>query len=287
MPFGCLSPRQPGCRMTRDRAVTTLTSDRTVATHLHERGDRAERTDEVLARLESADTEAERDELIDELIRLNMPVARSIAHRYRSRGIAVEDLEQVAYVALVRVAHSYDRSSGHDFLSYAVPSIRGEVRRHFRDIGWMVRPPRRVQELQSRIASTESGLASELGHPPTPDELASALDASEDDIVEALAANGCFSPDSLDRIVHDDGPGSLGDHLGAEEPGLASAEARVMLAPALGRLCERDRFIVRKRFFAQQTQQEIADEIGVTQMQVSRLLARICRDLRRDVESRA
>jgi RNA polymerase sigma-B factor len=224
---------------------------------------------------------------LDELIRLNMPVARSIAYRYRSRGIAVEDLEQVAYVALVRVARSYDHSAGHDFLSYAVPSIRGEVRRHFRDIGWMVRPPRRVQELQSRIASTESGLASELGHPPTPDELASALDASEDDIVEAMAANGCFAPTSLDQMVHDDGAGSLGDRLGAEEPGLASAEARVLLAPALRRLCERDRFIVRKRFFAQHTQQEIADEIGVTQMQVSRLLARICKDLRQDVESRA
>jgi RNA polymerase sigma-B factor len=255
-------------------------------THLRERHDRAERTDEVLARLDEAESAAEREELIAELIRLNMPVARSIAVRYRRRGIAEEDLEQVAYLALVRVAHSYDHSSGHDFLSYAVPSIRGEVRRHFRDVGWMVRPPRRVQELQSRIASAESTLSSELGHPPTPAELADELDVSCDDVEEALAANGCFTPTSLDQAAHDDAAGSLGDRLGVDEPGLAAAEARVVLAPALRRLGERDQLIVRMRFFAQRTQQEIADEIGVTQMQVSRLLGRICKDLREDVESR-
>lgn len=253
--------------------------------HTRERRDRAERTDEILDRLDAAGSEAEREALIEDLIRLNMPVARSIATRYRRRGIADDDLEQVAYLALVRVAHTYDHSTGHDFLSYAVPSIRGEVRRHFRDVGWMVRPPRRVQELQSRIASTESELSSELGHPPTADELAVALDASRDDVEEALAANGCFTPSSLDQLVHEDVPGSLGDQLGTEEPGLAAAEARLVLGPALRRLGERDRLIVRLRFFAQRTQQEIADEIGVTQMQVSRLLSRICKDLREDVES--
>jgi RNA polymerase sigma-B factor len=256
------------------------------ATHLHERRDRAERTDDVLDRLDTARDADDREALTEELIRLNMPVARSIAIRYRRRGIPDDDLEQVAYLALVRVAHSYDHSSGHDFLSYAVPSIRGEVRRHFRDVGWMVRPPRRVQELQSRIASTESELASELGHPPTPQELATELDESADDVHEALAANGCFTPTSLDQVVHEDAPGSLGDQLGAEEPGLAAAEARVVLGPALDRLGERDQSIVRMRFFGQRTQQEIADEIGVTQMQVSRLLSRIMRDLRADVESR-
>jgi RNA polymerase sigma-B factor len=240
----------------------------------------------VLDRLDGARSESLRRELIDELIRLNMPVARSIAVRYRRRGIPDDDLEQVAYLALVRVAHTYDHASGHDFLSYAVPSIRGEVRRHFRDVGWMVRPPRRVQELQSRIAATESELSSELGHPPTASELADALNETEEDVDEALAANGCFTPTSLDQVVHEDAAGSLGDQLGAEETGLAAAEARVVLAPALRRLGERDRAIVRMRFFGQRTQQEIADEIGVTQMQVSRLLSRICRNLRAEVESR-
>jgi len=267
--------------------ISTTSDDPTRASvssaQLPERRDRAERTEEVLDRLDSPESEAEREELLAELIRLNMPVARSIAVRYRRRGVAEEDLEQVAYLALVRVASSYDHSSGHDFLSYAVPSIRGEVRRHFRDLGWMVRPPRRVQELQSRIASTESELSSQLGHPPTPAELADELETSRDDVEEALAANGCFTPTSLDQAAHDDAPGSIGDQLGEDEPGLAAAEARLMLAPALGRLGQRDQLIVRMRFFDQRTQQEIADEIGVTQMQVSRLLGRICHDLRKDV----
>jgi RNA polymerase sigma-B factor len=267
------------------RHRSTLDRSTSSSTHLPERRDRATCTDEVLARLDDATSETEREMLIEELIRINMPVARSIAVRYRRRGIAEEDLEQVAYLALVRVAHSYDHSSGHDFLSYAVPSIRGEVRRHFRDVGWMVRPPRRVQELQSRIAAAESELSSELGHPPTAAELADRLGATLDDVEEALAANGCFTPTSLDQVVHDDGTGSLGDRLGADEPGLAAAEARVVLAPALRRLGERDRLIVRMRFFGQRTQQEIADEIGVTQMQVSRLISRICKDLRETVES--
>ena len=240
----------------------------------------------MLARINSARDESERERLTEELIRLNMPVARSIAVRYRRRGIPDDDLEQVAYLALVRVAHAYDHSSGNDFLSYAVPCIRGEVRRHFRDVGWMVRPPRRVQELQSRIASAESRLSSELGHPPTVDELAEELDASPEDLVEALAANGCFTPTSLDQVVHEDASDTLGDQLGSEESGIAAAEARVVLAPALRRLGERDRTIVRMRFFGQRTQQEIAEEIGVTQMQVSRLLSRIFKDLREDVESR-
>ena len=270
---------------------TTTTLDRhapstALPDHRHERRDRAERTDEVLRALDSARDEPQRQELLEELIRLNMPVARSIAVRYRRRGIPDDDLEQVAYLALVRVAHSYDHSSGHDFLSYAVPCIRGEVRRHFRDVGWMVRPPRRVQELQSRIASAESELSSELGHPPTVDELAEDLGESPEDVQEAQAANGCFTPTSLDQAVHEDASGTLGDQLGVEESGIGAAEARVVLAPALRRLGERDRTIVRMRFFGQHTQQEIADEIGVTQMQVSRLLSRIFKDLRADVESR-
>jgi len=238
----------------------------------------------VLARLDSAHSDRQRSELLDELIRLNMPVARSIAARYRRRGIPDEDLEQVAYLALVRVAKSYDHASGHDFLSYAVPSIRGEVRRHFRDVGWMVRPPRRVQELQGRIAAAESVLATALGHPPRPHELAEELGEPLEDVEEALAANGCFTPTSLDQVVHEDASGSLGDQLGEEESGLEAADARVILAPALRRLGERDRTIVTMRFFGQRTQQEIADEIGVTQMQVSRLLSRICGRLRAEVD---
>lgn len=250
----------------------------------HERADRARRTDEVLARLDETVDPEGRQHLLDELVRINMGVAESIAARYRHRGIGDDDLQQVAYVALVRVAQTYDHQSGHDFLSYAVPSIRGEVRRHFRDQGWMVRPPRRVQEVQSRVTAAQSELGTELGHPPTAGELAEELDEPVHDVEEALAANGCFSPTSLDQVVGVTESTSIGDQLGEEEPGLDAAEARVVLAPVVRELDERERRILELRFFGDCTQQEIADEIGVTQMQVSRLLSGLMARLRSALE---
>jgi len=255
---------------------------------VRERADRARRTEQVLDQLDHLDPgrdEAQRADLLQELIEVNMGVAQSIAARYRNRGINDEDLEQVAYLALVRVSHSYDHSSGYDFMSYAVPSIRGEVRRYFRDHGWMVRPPRRVQEMQSRISAAESELTTQLGHPPTARELASELDAPEDDVHEALAANGCFTPTSLDQSVNDAGKTSIGDQLTLDEDGLAAAEARLVLAPVVRHLTARERRILDMRFFGDCTQQDIADEIGVTQMQVSRLLSALLDRLRTHLEA--
>jgi RNA polymerase sigma-B factor len=236
----------------------------------------------VLDRLDHA-RGRRREELLDELVRLNMGVAESIAARYRHRGISDEDLQQVAYLALVRVARNYDHASGHDFLSYAVPSIRGEVRRHFRDHGWMVRPPRRVQEVQSRISAVESELSTDLGHPPTPEELADDLGEPVGDVREAMAANGCFAPTSLDQVVGTTETTSIGDQLGCDEPGLDAAEARVVLAPVVRRLSTRERRILDLRFFGGCTQQEIADDLGVTQMQVSRLLSALLRRMREEI----
>lgn len=248
-----------------------------------ERVARERRTTRVLDQLDRTRDGTDRDALIAQLIEINMGVAESIAGRYRHRGISDEDLQQVAYLALVRVAHCYDHSSGHDFLSYAVPSIRGEIRRHFRDRGWMVRPPRRVQELQGRISATESALASLLGHPPTAADLAQELDVPEADVEEALAATGCFTPTSLDQVVITDTT-SIGDQLGRPEPGLEAVEARVVLAPVVRRLNARERRILELRFFGQCTQQEIADDIGVTQMQVSRLLQALLARLRAQLQ---
>jgi len=212
-----------------------------------------------------------------------MTVARSVAARYRHRGVASDDLEQVAYAALVRAAHTFDPGAGHDFLSYAVPSIRGEVRRYFRDRGWMVRPPRRIQELQFRITRTESDLGTVLGRPPRACDLSEELDEATEDVEEALAANGCFTPASLDQVPHTVGAASIGDGLGDEDSGFGAVEARVVLHRALRNLGERDRRIVVLRFFGECTQQEIADDIGVTQMQVSRLLDSIYRRLRQEL----
>ena len=126
-----------------------------------------------------------------------------MAARYRNRGIELEDLQQVALLGLTKAAHRFDPDLGHDFMSFAVPTIRGELRRHFRDLGWVVRPPRRVQELQSRISRAQAQLEQALGRSPRPSELASHLEVDLDDVVEALAADGCFTPTSLDTPLDD------------------------------------------------------------------------------------
>jgi len=252
-------------------------------TRAHERADRARRTDDILDELDHTESEEARDQLFEALVRANMGVARSIAARYRNRGISDDDLEQVAYLALVRAARAYDHSRGHDFMSFCVPSIRGEVRRHFRDLGWMVRPPRRVQELQSRLERTESDLQHRLGRAPRTDEIAHDLDAPVSDVEEALATVGCFSPVSLDQPTSTETT-SIADQLGSVDSGLAAVEARVMLAPAVRGLDRRERRILELRFFHGCTQQEIADDIGVTQMQVSRLLSGLMQRLRAQLE---
>ena len=216
-----------------------------------------------------------------------MGVARSVASRYRNRGVDDEDLLQVAYLALTRAARDYDPGRQDDFLSYAVPTIRGELKKYFRDLGWVVRPPRRIQETQAQVSRAEGELVQSFGRTPTAAEVADHLQAQVHDVLEAMAAEGCFSPTSLDKHVGrpDGGQGgiSLGDLLAEVDPAEPATEARIELGPAMRRLSERDRRILYLRFFEECTQQEIADDIAVTQMQVSRLLTRILRDLRADL----
>jgi RNA polymerase sigma-B factor len=240
---------------------------------------RARRTDAIVCDLRDVSRGAETQELTRQLIETNAAVARSMASRYRNRGIDLDDLEQVALLGLTKAAQRFDPAAGHDFLSFAVPTIRGELRRHFRDSGWMVRPPRRVQDLQTRIAGAQEELESQLGRSPRPSEIATNLGEDTSDVVEALAADGCFTPTSLDARVAD-GSSSLGDLLGEDDRALAQAEAKVMLEPLMRALTARDRRIVRLRYFQEQTQQEIADTVGLTQAQVSRVLTRILADLR-------
>jgi RNA polymerase sigma-B factor len=282
----------PAAALTTQIAVTPLTTsllperpvpEQNVATRPvepAERSDRAEKTAYLLRAAADAD-DTERRLLLDEVVLLNRGVAHAIASRYRSRGVAEEDLQQVACLALVKAANGYDPEAGHDFLSYAVPTIRGEVKRYFRDHGWAVRPTRRIQELQSRISMAENDLSFALGRSPRISELAEHLDECIEDITEALATDGCFTPASLDRPVgHEDESATLGDLLGGEDGDRDALEARVILGPVVRRLGDRDRRILMLRFFKGWTQQEIAQDIGVTQMQVSRLLSRILRDLR-------
>lgn len=218
-------------------------------------------------------------------VSINMPMARGLARRYRSQGLSLDDLYQVAYLGLVESTERFDPDRGHGFTEFAVPTIRGELRKHFRDAGWTVRPPRRLQELQAAIRMSEQDLNQSLGRSPRPSEIADQLGENVRDVIEALAIDGCFQPSSLDAptgAAHDAPP--LAETLGREDD-YGAADARLMLAPAIRHLKARDRQIMELRYFRGLTQQEIGDAIGVTQMQVSRLIARILRDLRKSVGS--
>jgi RNA polymerase sigma-B factor len=238
----------------------------------------------TIALVPPADEQSAATNAWSDLIEAYAPVARSMAARYRNRGIDLDDLEQVALLGLTKAAQRFNPDAGHDFMSYAVPTVRGELRRHFRDYGWMIRPPRRVQELQAKIRTVEQQLLAELGRSPRPSEIAARLEAPLEEVVEALASDGCFAPSSLDVPVAD-GASGLSDLLGSEDRELGRAEARIVVARALGRLSERDRRIVRMRFYEDRSQQEIGHVIGVAQTQVSRILTRILKDLRAQLES--
>ncbi len=244
---------------------------------------RSERTRELFSLALSADSEDERQQVFDAVIEMHLDLAHAEAARYRSRGVPLDDLRQVAALALTKATHGYDVTIGHDFLSYAVPTIRGELRKHFRDHGWMIRPPRRIQELQARINSAEAELSFRLGRSPQPVEIAEYLQESLESVIEALASDGCFVPASLDHPTSGDGSTTLGELLPFDDTERRAAEARLMLSPVLRDLAERDRLILSMRFCEGLTQREIATRIGVTQMQVSRLLTRILSQLRSGV----
>lgn len=244
---------------------------------------RNERTRELFTMALASESVAERQQLLDQVIVLHLELAHAEAKRYRSRGVPLDDLRQVAALALTKATNGYDVTTGHDFLSYAVPTIRGELRKHFRDHGWMIRPPRRIQELQARINVAGAELAHELGRAPVPTEIARRLEEPEASVIEALASDGCFVPASLDHPAGGDGLTTLGDLLPHDDLDHQASEARLVLRPVLRSLSDRDRQILTMRFYEGLTQREIASRIGVTQMQVSRLLTRILGQLRSDV----
>lgn len=247
-----------------------------------QRDDRADRTARVLR--EAARTHGgRRRALVDEAIRLNLPVARSLASRYRNRGQPREDLEQVACLALTVAAQRFEPARGKDFLSYAVPTIRGELKRHFRDAAWTVRPPRRVQEARTEISEARADLAQDLGRAPSTAEVAAEVGCRVDDVAEAWAADHCFRPASLEERSPGEAGQAWADVLGADEQGFDHAEAVAMLAPACRDLSHRDQRIVFLRYYEDWPQGQIAREIGVSQVQVSRLLAKILATLRADL----
>jgi RNA polymerase sigma-B factor len=231
-------------------------------------------------RFVAATTEAERAQLREDVVVLNLSVARAVAGRYAGRGIPVEDLEQVASVGLVKAAQRFDPARQRDFLSYAVPTVRGEVKRHFRDLGWAVRPPRRIQDLQARVQAVSSAVQSQ-GRPVQPDEIAAHLAVDVGLVVESMTCSGAFAPSSLDApLGATEASQSLGALLTAAGNDYQRVENAMVLEQALAALSARDRWILHRRFADELTQRQIGEELGVSQMQVSRWLARILSTLR-------
>lgn len=230
---------------------------------------------------EIADTvdEAEHARLLDEVVVLNMRVAHAVAARYRARGVPLEDLEQVACEGLVKAVSRFDVAQDRDLLSYAVPTIRGEVLRYFRDVAWSVRPPRRLQELQWAINRTSDELATQLGRQPGAQEMQDVLDVGSGEYDEAVAAFGGMFPTSLDEPVADSTT-SRGDVMPDPVDDTVAAEARAMLSQHVHLLSNREQRILYLRFFEDRTQVEIGAELGVNQTQVSRWLSTIFTRLR-------
>lgn len=253
-------------------------SDASVAPTLAGRGDGArERLDRKLfARRDARDPRA-RDELIERFL----PLARSLARRFGHCGEATEDLVQVASLALVKAVDRYDAARGCAFSSFAVPTIVGELKRHLRDRGWAVRPPRDVQELTLRVDRAAERLSMELDRTPTIAELAVAVDSDDELVLEAVQARSGRSALSLHAPAHDENDQSvLQDMLGASDDGYAHAEARVLLERLLTSLSPRAREVLRLRFEQDLTQAEIGALVGVSQMQISRILRQTIQQLR-------
>jgi RNA polymerase sigma-B factor len=219
-------------------------------------------------------TPADRFSARQAVIELHWRSARQLAGRFRDRGEPIEDLHQVAAIGLIKAVDGFDLERGTTFASYLIPTVLGELRRHFRDKGWNVRVPRRLQELRADLRPATERLTHDLGRTPRPTDLAEALGTSEEQIREALAAGQAYTATSLQRPVTQTDGATLADHLGDEESGYDEVETRQVLQSVVSRLPDRERRILGLRFYRQLTQSEIADEIGMSQMHVSRLLSR-------------
>ena len=223
--------------------------------------------------------------LRDGLISANLGLAHQLARRFGNRGEPHDDLVQVASLALVKAVDRFDPDRGATFSSFAVTSIVGELKRHFRDRGWAVRAPRRIQELYLELGHHIDQLSQQLGRAPTIAELAAAAGSTEEAVLEALEAGRGYRSASLDAPDRDEK--TLAESLGGDDPQFTHIEDRSVLVVALKRLSPRDRRILQLRFVDGLTQSEIAAKLGVSQMQISRLLAASLQSLRTSFESQA
>ncbi len=225
---------------------------------------------------------APRNRVRDELVEMHLPLVEYLARRFRNRGEPLDDLVQVATIGLIKSVDRFDLERGVEFSTYATPTIVGEIKRHFRDKGWAIRVPRRLQELKLSLTKATSELSQSLGRSPTVAELAGHLGMSEEEVLEGLESANAYSAVSLDAPDggDEDAP-AVADTLGIQDEGLEGVEYRESLKPLLERLPPREKKILLLRFFGNMTQSQIAAELGISQMHVSRLLARTLAQLRR------
>jgi RNA polymerase sigma-B factor len=222
----------------------------------------------------------ERSELRNHLVRMHLPLVEHLARRFRNRGEPLDDLTQVATIGLIKSVDRFDPERGVEFSTYATPTVVGEIKRHFRDKGWAVRVPRRLQELRLSLTSATAELSQQHGRAPTVHELAQRLSISEEEVLEGLESANAYSTLSLDVPDTDDESPAVADTLGAEDDALEGVEYRESLKPLLEELPPREKKILLLRFFGNMTQSQIAQEVGISQMHVSRLLARTLAQLR-------
>lgn len=227
-----------------------------------------------------ADDSPEYAELRNRLVRMHLPLVEHLARRFRNRGEPLDDLTQVATIGLIKSVDRFDPDRGVEFSTYATPTVVGEIKRHFRDKGWAVRVPRRLQELRLSLTTATAELSQLHGRSPTVHELAEKLAISEEEVLEGLESANAYSTLSLDVPDTDDESPAVADTLGAEDEALEGVEYRESLKPLLEDLPPREKRILLLRFFGNMTQSQIAQEVGISQMHVSRLLARTLAQLR-------
>jgi RNA polymerase sigma-B factor len=245
------------------------------------------RSGELFGRLRDEDAgQATREAAREGLVHLHLPLVEHCARRFRNRGEPFEDLVQVGTIGLLKSIDRFDLERGVEFSTYATPTIIGEIKRYFRDKGWAIRVPRRLQELRMQIGSATAELTQTLGRSPTPRELADKIGCTVEDVLEGIESSNAYSTLSLDASDNDeDGAATMLDAIGVDDENLEHVEIRESIKPLLDRLDAREKKILLLRFFKNMTQSQIAEEIGVSQMHVSRLLSRTLDQLRASLEA--
>ncbi len=239
---------------------------------------------ELQRRYTKTDDPAERDRIKERLVEGYTDLVYFLARKFQNRGEPLEDIVQVGFLGLIKAIERFDPALGNEFTTFATPTIAGEIKRYFRDKGWAIRFPRRLQELYQQVVRVNEALKNELNRQPTVGEVAERLGVSEEDVLEAMEMSTAYTPVSIDSTpgpADSDGGRQLGESIGGEDPNLDRVELRDVLARAMEHLNPRERRILAMRFYDELSQSEIAKRLGISQMHVSRLQRAAQEQLRR------